>query len=158
MSKRATKFYRTNEADVISALGFVPTKNSGAGWVEKEDGQNDYLIAQLKSTDAASISIKQQDIEILEYNAGVAHKIPVFVIQFLNNNDIFVMARPNDLEEVVQYITTGHCRTPQVELLPDDNWKQPKPLKVRSNGNSRKEFWDKKEKETETWKNRFKQK
>ena len=64
-NKRTTKFYRDNEADVMSALGFVPTSNSGAGWIEKEDGQNDYLIAQLKSTDAMSISIHQKDIKIL---------------------------------------------------------------------------------------------
>ena len=82
MPRRSTKFYRKNEADVMSALGLKPTKNSGAGWVEKEDGQNDHLIAQLKSTDAASISIKHRDIEILEANALVAHKVPVFVIQF----------------------------------------------------------------------------
>lgn len=31
MSKRSTKFYRKNEADVMKRLGFKPTKNSGAG-------------------------------------------------------------------------------------------------------------------------------
>ena len=65
MPKRSTKFYRKNEAEVMQQLGLKPTKNSGAGWIEKEDGQNDYIIAQLKSTDANSIKVNLRDIEIL---------------------------------------------------------------------------------------------
>ena len=41
MGKRSTKFYRKNEEEVMRRLGFKPTKNSGAGWIEKEDGQNE---------------------------------------------------------------------------------------------------------------------
>ena len=41
MVKRSTKFYRKNEAEVMQQLGLKPTKNSGAGWIEKEDGQNE---------------------------------------------------------------------------------------------------------------------
>lgn len=51
--KRSGKFYRKNEAEVMESLGLKPTKNSGSGWVEKEDGQSDEIICQLKSTDAA---------------------------------------------------------------------------------------------------------
>ena len=107
MGRRSTKFYRKNEAEVMEALGLQPTVNSGAGWIEKEDGQNDYVLAQLKSTDAASISIKQKDIHVLEMHAYESGKIPVFVIQFLNDNSTFIMARPEDMEEVVEYINTG---------------------------------------------------
>ena len=82
--RRSGKFYRKNEADVMTSLGLKPTKNSGSTWIEKEDGQNDYLICQLKSTDATSIRINQNDIRILESNSVVAHKIPIFAIQFLN--------------------------------------------------------------------------
>ena len=60
--KRSGKFYRKNEAEVMKALGLVPTKNSGSGWIEKEDGQNENVICQLKSTDAQSIRIVQKDI------------------------------------------------------------------------------------------------
>lgn len=119
MSKRSTKFYRKNEEEVMKALGFKPTKNSGAGWIEKEDGQNDYLICQLKSTDANSISVKQKDLHTLENNAAVCHKIPVFAIQFLNSNEVWVMAKPEDLQEVSKYIVTGHCN-PQETLLVDE--------------------------------------
>ena len=78
--KRSGKFYRKNESDVMKELGLEPTPNSGSGWIIKEDGQNDYLICQLKSTDAQSIKINQKDIRTLEKNAVTAHKIPIFCI------------------------------------------------------------------------------
>ena len=97
MNKRSTKFYRKNEAEVMERLGFRPTKNSGAGWIEKEDGQNEHCICQLKSTDKQSMSIKQHDLRVLEYNASVAHKLPVFALQFLNTDEVWVVVRPEDL-------------------------------------------------------------
>ena len=148
MAKRSTRFYRKNEAEVMEALGLRPTKNSGAGWVEKEDGQNDHLIAQLKSTDAASIKVNLRDIEIMEANALVAHKVPVFVIQFLGTGDVFVMARPSDMEQVVEYINTGNCQRPTdgFELT---EGKKPKVTKIKSSEGSREAFWDNKRKEAE---------
>ena len=110
MSKRSTKFYRKNEAEVMDKLGFVPTKNSGAGWIEKEDGQNEFAICQLKSTDKESISVKQKDLRVLEYNASVAHKLPVFAIQFLNTNEVWVMIKPEDLE-AIKSLVKGETKT-----------------------------------------------
>lgn len=66
--------------------------------IEKEDGQSEHCICQLKSTDKQSISIKQHDLRVLEYNASVAHKLPVFALQFLNANEVWMMIRPEDLE------------------------------------------------------------
>ena len=148
MSKRSTRFYRKNEAEVMEALGLQPTKNSGAGWVEKEDGQNDYLIAQLKSTDANSIKVNLRDIDVLEANAMVAHKVPVFVIQFLGTGDTFIMARPGDMEQVVEYINTGNCQRPTdgFELT---ECKKHKVKTIKSSEGSRNEFWDNKRKEAE---------
>ena len=97
MNKRGTKFYRKNENSVMKRLGFKPSRNSGAGWIEKEDGENEYAICQLKSTDSMSISIKQKDLRMLEYHAGVSHKIPVFAIQFLNTGEVWCMVKPEDL-------------------------------------------------------------
>ena len=105
--KRSGKFYRKNEAEVMRSLGLNPTYNSGSGWIEKEDGQNDYIICQLKSTDAQSIKVNQKDIRVLENNAFVCHKIPVFCINFLNVNENWLMIRPKDLQDVAEYITTG---------------------------------------------------
>lgn len=114
--KRTTKFYRKNEIDVMQSLGLKPTKNSGSGWVEKEDGQNDYLICQLKSTDAQSISVKQKDIRILEYNASVSHKLPIFAIQFLNTGEIWLMAKPEDFTQISEYINTGETKIQEPEF------------------------------------------
>ena len=154
--KRTAKFYRKNEADVMSALGFTPTKNSGAGWIEKEDGQNEFVIAQLKSTDAASIRIQQKDIDILEYNASVAHKVPCFVIQFLNNNDTFVMGRPQDLEKIVTYINTGECKKNVTNLILEGSKGKVKPRvkQIKSDKGSRESFWSDKAKENEKWQKR----
>lgn len=100
MPKRTTKWYRKNEADVMKRIGFVPTKNSGAGWIEKEDGQNDYCICQLKSTDAQSISVKQNDLHVLENNASISHKIPVFAVQFINTDEVWLMIKPEHIQAI----------------------------------------------------------
>lgn len=137
MQKRSTKFYRKNEEEVMKALGLKPTKNSGSTWIEKEDGQSDYLICQLKSTDHQSISVKQKDIRILEDNANVSHKIPIFAIQFLNTGEVWLMAKPEDFTEVAKYINTGKCEKPQCIELEDVS--APKPKKVISSSASARE-------------------
>ena len=116
MGKRTFKFYRKNEAEVMKSLGLKPTKNSGSGWVEKADGQNDYIICQLKSTDAQSIKVNQKDIRILEKNAMVEHKLPVFAIQFLNTGEVWLMAKPEDFTSVSEYIQTGNVTSVNMEL------------------------------------------
>jgi len=108
-NKRSFKFYRENEKDVMSALGMKGTANSGSGWIEKEDGQNDYLICQLKSTDAVSIKLIQKDLRVLEYNAATTHKIPMFAIQFLNTREVWLMVKPLDIVEAAKFIETGKC-------------------------------------------------
>lgn len=163
MPNRSGKFYRQNEARVMKMLGFKPTKNSGSGWIEKEDGQNDYLIAQLKSTDAMSIRIQQKDIAILEENAAIAHKVPCFVIQFLNNDDIFIMARPADLQQVAKYIDSGVCETPSEAFalpLNIDNQSKEKAStghSVKSSAKAREKFHKEKEKERELWRKKSRQ-
>lgn len=101
---RSFKTYRENEAEIMEALGLKPTINSGSGWIEKEDGQNEFLICQLKSTDKRSISLKQEDLNTLVYNAKVAHKIPIFAVNFLNNNDVWLIARPGDFGNVADCV------------------------------------------------------
>lgn len=116
-NKRSGKFYRKNEREVMKSLGFEPTPNSGSGWIVKEDGQNEDAICQLKSTDAKSIRIDQKDIEILEYNALVSHKIPVFAIQFLNTNEVFLLVRPEHLKDVVRVVKSEKPRDTQLDFL-----------------------------------------
>lgn len=116
-NKRSGKFYRNNEKSVMESLGFTPTYNSGSSWVEKEDGQNEYAICQLKSTDARSIKVDQKDIEKLEYNALVSHKIPVFAIQFLNTNEVFLVIRPEHLSDLVGVVKGGTPKEIHSEFL-----------------------------------------
>lgn len=109
--RRSGKFYRRNEEDVMRRLGLEPTKNSGSGWIEKEDGQSEDIICQLKSTDANSINIKKKDLDVLQYNASVVHKLPVFAIQFLQTDEVFLVMSPEVLEDVAKYLKTGEKPT-----------------------------------------------
>lgn len=115
--KRSGKFYRKNEREVMKTLGFEPTPNSGSGWIVKEDGQNEDAICQLKSTDAKSIRIDQKDIETLEYNALVSHKVPIFAIQFLNTNETFLLIRPEHLKDAVEIIKGERLRDTRLDFL-----------------------------------------
>ena len=114
--KRSGKFYRNNEKEVMRSLGLTPTPNSGSGWICKEDGQSEELICQLKSTDAKSIKIVKSDIDTLEYNALVAHKLPVFVIQFLSTNECFLVLRPEDITDIAKYLKTGEVSSERFDL------------------------------------------
>lgn len=91
----------------MKSLGLKPTKNSGSGWVEKEDGMSDAVICQLKSTDKESIRLNRRDIDVLNYNAGVCHKMPVFAIQFLQSNEVYLLVKPGMLCDLSKYIDTG---------------------------------------------------
>lgn len=112
--KRSGKFYRKNEEEVMRSLGLQPTKGSGSGWIEKEDGQSENVICQLKSTDASSIRFKLEDWQTLEYNAGVSKKLPVFALQFLQTGDVFLLVRPDDLKAAARLLETGDYKAPEV--------------------------------------------
>ena len=136
MPRRSGKFYRKNEAEVMKSLGLMPTKNSGSGWLEKEDGQNEYVIAQLKSTDAESIRVNLKDVNTLFYNSLVAHKLPIFVIQFLQTNDILILVKPADLADIAQYIECGKTNihiTEDMINTEEISTSQP-PIKIISSG------------------------
>lgn len=98
MNKRSTKWYRKNEAEVMHRLGFKPTLNSGATWIEKCDGQSDHCICELKSTDNSSFTVKQEYLHTLESHAIEAHKLPVFAFQFLNTDEVWLSIKESDIE------------------------------------------------------------
>lgn len=100
MNKRSTKFYRKNEAEVMKSLGFFSTPNSGAGWVVKGDGQSEHCLCELKSTDKRSYSLKQDTLHIMEQQAAVSHKTPVFALQFLNTGEVWLMVKPEDIQNL----------------------------------------------------------
>lgn len=136
--KRSGKFYRKNEKEVMESLGLKATYNSGSGWIEKEDGQNEFIICQLKSTDAQSIKVNQKDLHILEHNASISHKIPVFAIQFLNTNEVWIMIKPESLNDVSEYLETGKVENIDlgIKLSTKDILVHQKPI-IKSSNNAR---------------------
>lgn len=154
-NKRSGKFYRKNEKEVMRSLGLEPTPNSGSGWIVKEDGQTDDLICQLKSTDANSIKINKNDLDTLEYNSLVEHKLPVFVIQFLQSNEVYLVLKPEDLKDVVKFIKTGKVSEERFlgveELTGDstDSGNEVPRKKIVSSSKSRKAFMNEHEKQYE---------
>jgi Holliday junction resolvase len=142
--KRTGKFYRKNEAEVMKSLGLEPTPNSGSGPIWKEDGQSEDVICQLKSTDAQSIRINKSDIDTLIYNAAVAHKLPVFAIQFLQSSEVYLLVRPEELCEAANYIKTGKYTTANefvgIDLSEHENMTTSKSKVIKSSSKAREEF------------------
>ena len=104
MAKRTTKWYRKNEAEVMHRLGFKPTRNSGATWIDKGDGQNEHCICELKSTDNASYRLEQTTLHTLEAHAIESHKLPVFALQFLNVDEVWLAIKETDIEAFKQLV------------------------------------------------------
>lgn len=142
--KRSGKFYRKNEAEVMRSLGLEPTPNSGSGPIWKEDGQSEHVICQLKSTDAQSIRINKKDIDTLNYNAAVAHKLPVFAIQFLQSNEVYLIVKPEMLCEAANYIKTGEYESANefvgVDLTEHETMTSIPKRVIKSSSNARDKF------------------
>jgi hypothetical protein len=152
--KRSGKFYRKNEEEVMRSLGLEPTFNSGSSWIQKEDGESEEVLCQLKSTDANSIKINKPDIDTLLYNSQVSHKLPVFAIQFLKSHDTYLLVRPDDLVDLAKYIKTGEYESKEsfLELQDVKDTKVKKKKKVVSSSS------DAREKYNEEYDERFKKK
>lgn len=146
--KRSGRFYRNNEAQVMEQLGLKPTKNSGSGWIEKEDGQNENVICQLKSTDASSIKVSKKDLDVLQYNASTAHKLPVFAIQFLQSNEVYLVVSPQVLSEVAQYLKTGEMPDFDlgIDLSGHEDYTATPQRVIKSSSSAREEFMKETEK------------
>lgn len=142
--KRSGRFYRRNEAEVMESLGLKPTKNSGSGWVEKEDGQSENVICQLKSTDANSIKVNKKDLDVLSYNAAVTHKLPVFAIQFLQSNEVYLIIKPEMLCDAAKYIETGEYVSANefvgIDLSEHEEVTVSTKKVIRSSSNAREDF------------------
>lgn len=130
---KKARFWFKNEKQLMRSLGLDPTPGSG-NRVVKEDGQNDYVIAQLKSTEGSSISIRLQDVTSLLFNATVTHKLPMFISQFIDG-PILISCRLEDLPQIAEYIKCGVAekRTEHVTIVSDQKSRP----KVRT-GNIRK--------------------
>ena len=103
------------------------------------------MICQLKSTDAQSIKVNQKDIRILEKNAMIEHKIPMFAIQFLNTGEVWLMLKPDDLPDASEYILTGSIKENRLEQLGIDleaseDIRTISHKSIKSSGSSRERF------------------
>ncbi len=158
--ERSAKWYFKNEKEVMESLGLEPTPGSGSGWVNKEDGENEHILAQLKSTDKGSYSLKQLDLQKLEYNASVAQKIPIFLVQFLKSNDMYVLCNLQDIPEIAEYINTGEIKDKGNDLVSSLSealeTKPKKPKKtISSSKNAREKFHAERNKQFENRKKRW---
>ena len=151
---RSGKFWCKNEREVMELLGMHQVPGSGNGWVSKEDGENDNVLCQLKSTDANSIRVQKQDIDKLEYHALVSNKLPVFAIQFVMSGQVYILMKPQDVTEVSKYISTGNYTPTDSEGLrsylgaPEGHSKNPKP-KVKSSAGVREAYFEARRKKYE---------
>lgn len=131
----------------MEELGLRQVPGSGNGWVSKEDGENEHVLCQLKSTDANSIRVQKQDIDKLEYHALVSKRLPVFAIQFVSSGQVYLVMKPLDVPEVAKYIDTGIYIQEDDEGLTglldaSDSYKKSAKPKIKSNANAR-EAWHK---------------
>ena len=127
----------------MKSLGLNPTPNSGSGWIIKEDGENEHVVCQLKSTDKQSIKVNKADIDTLQYNALVSHKLPVFAIQFLQSNEVFLIVKPEDITDIVKYLDTGIVESPSGSIVDISNHEEMKPTGrkvISSSSKSKKAF------------------
>lgn len=94
----------------MEKFGLKGTPQSGAGFLIKEDGYNENVLCQLKSTDAQSFKLTLDDIDKLEYHATVEHKIPVFIIDFLGRDEQYLVLKPENLVDLSEYLTLPKSR------------------------------------------------
>lgn len=140
--KRSGKFYYSNEKKTLKALDLEPVPGSGSGWIQKEDGENEVALVQLKSTDSSSYRINMLDIKKLEYHAQESHKVPIFLIQFLQQNKIYALVDINNIEELSDALKFG--KKPKViKIIQSEEEVEIK--KIKSSAKSREKFYKEKE-------------
>lgn len=145
MTRRSGKDWYRNEREVMEHLGLAQVPGSGSSWVAREDGENDYVLCQLKSTDANSIRVQLQDIHELQIHALTSHKLPVFAIQFRQTNEVFLLVSPLELHDAAKYLADPKTfkrmvLKPAIDaaVRETEDWDPPKVIK--SSSKSREKF------------------
>ena len=124
--KRSGKFYYRNERETLEALGFKQVAGSGNGWVEKEDGESENTLVQLKSTDSSSYTVSLLDLKKLEVHAETEHKFPLFLIQFLKQDKIYALVNIENLDDLNEMIKTGEIKERPVNVQESSTVKRKK--------------------------------
>jgi hypothetical protein len=137
MRKRSGKFYSNNEKKTLESLGFVPSPMSGAGWIVKEDGENDVAMVQLKSTDSSSYRLDILDMKKLEYHAYVSNKVPIFLVQFLNQDKVYAIVDVSNIDDLFEAFNCN--KKPEYQKITKIENKNERKM-IRSSKKSRDEF------------------
>lgn len=137
--KRSGKFYSRNEKETLLSLGLKPAPMSGAGWIVKEDGENEVAMVQLKSTDSSFYRLDLLDMKKLEYHADVSKKLPVFLIQFLKADKIYAVVDINSLDELEKAFKTG--KVGKKIVIEDNEEMEVKRKAIKSSKKSREKFF-----------------
>lgn len=137
MRKRSGKFYSNNEKKTLESLGFVPSPMSGAGWIVKEDGENDVAMVQLKSTDSSSYRLDILDMKKLEYHASVSNKIPIFLVQFLKQDKVYAIIDVSNIDDLFEAFNCN--KKPEYQKITKIENKNERKM-IRSSKKSRDEF------------------
>lgn len=148
MPKRSGKFYSQNEKRTLKALGLTPAPASGAGWVAKEDGENETLMVQLKSTDSLSYRISRLDMKKLEFHAEVSNKVPVFLVQFLKDDRLYAIVDVNNIDDLFYGLKGVKPKESVINnnnILYNNNLSVDKPI-IKTNKDSRDKFFLEQEK------------
>lgn len=141
--KRSGKFYSKNEKQVMKNLGFVPAPASGAGWIVKEDGENDLAMVQLKSTDGTRYTLDMLDMKKLEYHAAVSNKIPIFVVQFLKEDRLYAIVPVDNIIDLKDCVETGKVK--DKVIISEVNAVTSRSV-IKSNSKARDKFFEERDK------------
>lgn len=123
MPKQSTRFYRKDERNTNDDYGLKTRADSGANWVNKLDGENDHMIASIKSTEKASFSIKFADLHELEYQALVANKLPIFLVKDLTSDKRYLIIEESNLPDTAKHFKyrtgpkTAETEAPKEEFV-----------------------------------------
>lgn len=142
--RRKGKFYSKNEKEVMKGLGLTPAPASGAGWIVKEDGENELSMVQLKSTDSTRYTLDMLDMKKLEYHAQVSNKIPIFLVQFLQEDRMYAIVPVDSILDLSKALETGHVQ--ERISIKSEKLVSSRAL-IRSSKTSRDKFFEEKEKQ-----------
>lgn len=81
---------------------------SGNGWLRKGDVRTEKELWELKITDAKSYSLKDAELVKLTNQALVDGRIPIFLVEFKQSGNEYVILSRNDYEELAERANLGH--------------------------------------------------
>ena len=74
----------------------------------------------------------------------MAHKIPVFAIQFLQSNEVYLLVKPEELCEAAKYIETGEYKSANefvgIDLTEHEEIAPKSKRVIKSSSNAREKF------------------